>query len=160
MMRGAPLDAPVLFVGFFQSRVEGLLRALRYGRIRGDWRRANDVQTLRNALLTFSPRVAVFDHSNGTSSLDALRVVRDLLPHVPLIVMADNPGGDLSLSALSEGAADVIGRDPRLLAAVVRRVVAESDDHATRALVQRRLGTQVRSRARCGRPPCVAVTAG
>ncbi len=136
-------EVPVLFIDDAQSSVDAMLRGLRKSHIRGDWRRVNTPQMLRDVLVSFNPHIVVADFPvrefPGTA---ALKLVRSLHPNVPFVFAASAMSEAQAIQALKDGAAEVINREPGALVSALKRVLIHGDDGLTHEHAERRLLTQ------------------
>ncbi|MGA3037986.1 MAG: GGDEF domain-containing response regulator [Vulcanimicrobiaceae bacterium] len=89
---------------------------------------ALDRQQLREALRTFVPDVVLCDFSfPDFDGYAALRIVREVLPHVPLIFVTGTITENRAISAVQSGAADfVLKSNLTRLPSVVQRAVREA----------------------------------
>jgi diguanylate cyclase (GGDEF)-like protein len=143
-MNPEPINVRVLFIEDSQHDVELILRALRKGRIRGDWRRVHKPDALREALLSFSPDVLLADFTMpGFSGIEALKIATELRPDVPFIFVSGTIGEERAIEALREGASDyVLKSNLARLVPALKRVLQETKERIAGKKAQQQLATQ------------------
>lgn len=143
-MNSDPLDVRVLFIEDSQHDVELILRALRKGRIRGDWRRVGKPEALREALTDFEPDIVLADFTMpGFGGIEALKIANELRPNVPFVFVSGTIGEERAIEALREGASDyVLKNNLARLVPVFKRALRETKENAARKKAQRQLAMQ------------------
>ena len=142
-MNAGPMEVRVLFVDDAQPDVEAMLRVLRQGYIRGEWRRVSDHQELRETLASFRPAIVLAQFpTREFPGTEALHIVRAAQPGLPFVYATNAMSEEQTIQALREGAADVIKREPGELVPAVRRALVQGDERLAQEHAQRRLGTQ------------------
>ncbi len=112
----APLASPepirVVMVEDNPTDVELVLRQLRRDGLEVVNAVACDEHDFRLALTEFSPHLILSDFSLPQfDGLSALRIARDLAPHVPFIFVSGTIGEERAISALKNGAFDYVLKD-------------------------------------------------
>lgn len=113
-------------------------RTLRRGGIAFTARRVETERAMRAALAGAVPDIILADyHLPAFDGMSALRIARDLAPHVPFIFVSGSLGEDRAVQALHDGATDYIAKDrPTRLPSAVERAIRERDHAAARASME------------------------
>jgi diguanylate cyclase (GGDEF)-like protein len=125
---GSAVRFKVLVIDDSPLDAELALRELRRAGIGGEVATAADEPELQAVLRTFVPDVVLCDFSlRGFDGFAAQRIVRRILPHVPLIFVTGTVTEDRAAVAVQSGAADfVLKSNLRRLPEIVRRTVAHA----------------------------------
>ncbi|MDX5297725.1 MAG: EAL domain-containing protein, partial [Gammaproteobacteria bacterium] len=102
-----------------------LLRHLQRGGLRTYFERVDDAFHLRGALARQQWDIVITDHNMpGFSSVEALKVVRELEPDLPVIIVSGTIEEAIAVQAMNAGAHDYVMKDnlARLLPAVEREL--------------------------------------
>ena len=121
----------ILFVEDVETEVELAVRELARGGIACNCKRVDTEEALREVLKTFKPDIVLSDFSLPRfDGMNALRIVRELLPEVPFIFVSGTIGEELAIQALHNGATDyVLKTNLRKLVPSVKRAIAEVREH-------------------------------
>jgi signal transduction histidine kinase len=89
----------------------------------------------------FCPDVILSDLSvPGFPGENALKITRELYPHIPFIVVSGALGDEAAVELIRQGATDYVLKDrPARLASVVRRAVGEAEQRAEQARLEAQL---------------------
>ena len=117
----------VLFVEDSEVDVELALRALEQGGFEVSWERVDLEEDLKRALASSKPQAILSDFSMPRfDGVDALRLAKELAPHVPFIFLSGTIGEERAIEAMRLGATDyVLKNNMRRLGTVVRRALSE-----------------------------------
>lgn len=128
----------VLLVEDSPRDAELVERTLRRGGIAFTARRVETERAMRAALAGAPPDVILADYHLPTfDGISALRIARELAPHVPFIFVSGSLGEDRAVQALHDGATDYIAKDrPTRLPSAVERAIRERDQTASRAAME------------------------
>ena len=104
--------------------------------------RVCSADTLRAALAEFDPDIVLSDFSMpGFSGQEALQIVCDQAPHVPLLFVSGAIGEELAIDALQRGAMDyLLKNNLRRLPSAVTRAMGVTRDRSERLRIERALG--------------------
>lgn len=93
------------------------------------------------ALSEQKPSLIISDYTlPGFDGLSALGIARQALPDAPFIFVSGTIGEERAIEALKRGAADYIHKDNlRRVGPVVRKVLAEAEEHTRRAAAEKAL---------------------
>jgi len=122
----------ILILDDREADVELSLRELRKSELRFIHRHADNRESFLKELQGFSPDLVLMDFSlPGFDAMAALRMVQEVAPHVPCIVVSGTIGEDVAIETLKKGATDYIlkGRMARLVPSV-RRALVEAEKQA------------------------------
>ena len=99
--------------------------------------------TLRDTLARFVPDVVLSDFAMpGFGGMEALRICREQLPHVPFLFVSGTIGEERAISALQHGAADYVLKDNlRRLPSAVQRALQLGHERRERERVEQALRT-------------------
>ncbi len=131
----------VLLIEDSEDDAELLLRELRRHGYEVDWRRVDTAPELRAALAERAWDVITCDHVlRQFSALAALACVRASGRDVPILIVSDQTGDDVAVTAMQAGALDVIGKQrlARLVPAIERQR-READERRARHAAEARL---------------------
>ncbi len=122
----------VLFVEDSEADVELAILELRREQFEVKWERVEHESDLRESLRTREPEVVLSDYSMPRfNGIAALRVVREVAPHIPFIFMSGTIGEELAIESIRLGATDYILKgNLRRLSTAVRRALADSADRS------------------------------
>ncbi|HEX9192534.1 MAG TPA: response regulator, partial [Burkholderiales bacterium] len=117
----------VLFVEDSEVDVELALRSLEQGGFEVSWERVDLEEDLKRALASSKPQAILSDFSMPRfDGVDALRLAKELAPHVPFIFLSGTIGEERAIEAMRLGATDyVLKNNMRRLGTVVRRALSE-----------------------------------
>jgi diguanylate cyclase (GGDEF)-like protein len=118
----------LLFVEDSAQDVELALRALKRDGVEAAWRRVDSELAMRAALSEAQPDVILSDFSMPQfDGLLALRLAREVAPHVPFIFLSGTIGEERAIEAIRMGATDYILKSSmRRLGTAVKRARAEA----------------------------------
>jgi diguanylate cyclase len=119
----------LLFVEDSAQDVELALRALQRDGVEAAWRRVDSEPAMRAALSEAPPDVIVSDFSMPQfDGLLALRLAREVAPHVPFIFLSGTIGEERAIEAIRMGATDyVLKGSMRRLGTAVKRARSEAE---------------------------------
>src|SRR5436190_20081479 len=125
-----PMDSTriqVLFIEDSEVDVELALRSLEQGGFEVSWDRVDLEEDLKRALGSSKPQAILSDFSMPRfDGVDALRLAKELAPHVPFIFLSGTIGEERAIEAMRLGATDyVLKNNMRRLGTVVRRALSE-----------------------------------
>ena len=105
------------------------------------YERVDDEPSLRAALAGTLPDVVLSDSDlPGFSGEQALRIVLEQAPRLPLVFLSGAMGEDAAVLALQQGATDyVLKQNPQRLCSALQRAVREAEARAERERVEREL---------------------
>lgn len=107
--RPAPETLRLLVLEDVPSDAELEIRELRRAGIGGEWLRVETEAAFRGALLSFAPDVVLADYSLPSwNGLEALRVVRELRPELPFIVVTGSLDEETAADCIKAGADDYV----------------------------------------------------
>ena len=122
MVEDVPLDA------------EMTLRELQRSGLQVSFRRVETESDLRRECIDFAPDIVLSDFAMPQfDGLSALRIVRELLPHLPFIFVSGTIGEETAIESLRSGANDYVLKTnlPRLPTAV-RRALQDASERTRR----------------------------
>lgn len=119
----------ILFVEDSQDDVELQLRRLREAGLEPQWDRVQSEVALRATLADETWHVALVDYNiPGFSGVEALRLIRELVPDLPAITVSGSIDEDTAVATMSAGAMDYVLKDNLTrLPPAVRRAVDGAD---------------------------------
>ncbi|TMH84548.1 MAG: EAL domain-containing protein [Betaproteobacteria bacterium] len=120
----------VLFVEDSEVDVELALRSLEQDGFEVSWERVDLEEDLKRALGSSKPQAILSDFSMPRfDGVDALRLAKELAPHVPFIFLSGTIGEERAIEAMRLGATDyVLKNNMRRLVTVVRRALSEAGE--------------------------------
>jgi diguanylate cyclase (GGDEF)-like protein len=110
-----------------------LLRQLRKGGIRITHKHVDSARSLLNALQSHTWDIVITDHNmHGFSSADALKIIRDFSPDIPVIVVSGTIEEELAVKTMNSGAQDYVMKDnlARLIPVIKRELKHSEFRHA------------------------------
>jgi PAS domain S-box-containing protein len=134
----------ILILEDVSSDVELLLRELRNGGFAFNYVHVHSRDDFMHELQKAAPDLVLMDYSlPGFDAMAALRLVQQITPHVPCIVVSGTIGEEVAIETLKKGATDYIlkNRMARLVPAV-RRALIEAARQTELALAEERIREQ------------------
>lgn len=144
----------VLFVEDSSVDVELTVVELERDGFTVSWHRVETEPDLRDFLEASVPEIVISDYTMPKfDGIEALHVVRHLIPQTPFIFLSGTIGEERAIESIREGATDyVLKSNMRRLPVAVRRALSEAEERArTRAVeeARARLGTILESTSDC-----------